>query len=159
MDMFTLNSLYWVYDLGRRNLSVFVKNSSGTRVKNLMTGAVTDIPKYHGDYGTELRLDFEKILNTSGCIVYDFKQIYGIAGTEAFVTLKKEQKDVDAQTRKMEKSGYDYYPQDWPQVDTSQFMSQDDIVAATKKAEPILQKTEEVKRREQENKNKNCYEF
>ena len=51
MEKYMLASLIWVYDLQRRKLSVFVKNSTNDRVKNIMTNEICDIPRCHGDYG------------------------------------------------------------------------------------------------------------
>ena len=92
---FMLSDFIWVYDLQRRKLSVFVKNSTGLRIKNLMTGEICDMPKYRGDYGMEYRLDFKKILNTSDYIQYGFREIYGMVGTRAFTTLAQEAKQVE----------------------------------------------------------------
>lgn len=161
MDRFMLCDLCWVYDLQRRKLSVFVKNLEGNRLKNLMTGEVCDIPKYHGDYGMEFRMDYKKILNTKDYIQYDFNKIYGIAGIKAFTTLKNDAKQVEKELKKYYKDDdhCDYSPYDYPEIDIYQYMAEKDIVSATKLAEPILQQTEEVKRREVYCKNSSSLEF
>ena len=161
MDRFMLCDLCWVYDLQRRKLSVFVKNSEGNRLKNLMTGEVCDIPKLGSDYGVAFRIDYKKILNTKDYIQYDFNKIYGIAGTRAFVSLKGEAKQVEKALKKYYKDDNhcDYSPYDYPEIDVYQYMSTSDIVAATKLAEPILQQTEEVKKREEHFKNSSYLEF
>lgn len=161
MDQYKLYDLYWIYDLERRKLSVFVKNSSNTRVKNIMTGSICDIPMYHGDYGMERSLDFNKILNTKDYIQYRFKEIYAIVGTKAFSTLTKEEKQVRKEIKRQEKSPYyyDYSPYDMPEINDCQYMLDSDIVDATLRAEPILQQNSDVKRREQQCKNSSSLEF
>ena len=159
MDEYMLNDLYWVYDLSSKRLSVFIKNSSNTRVKNLASGAVYDIPKYHGDYGFETRLDFDRILNSS-CIVYRFDEFYGIVGTNAFATLKKEAKQVEKETNRMNKDTKNiYYAYEMPTINAFQYMSVSDIVEATRRAEPILKQNESVKRREREVNNRSNLNF
>ena len=131
------------------------------RVKNIMTGEIFDIPKHHGDYGMEYTMDFNIILNTSGYLQYDFDRIFAIAGTSAFPTLKNEAKRVAKEQKRIEKDPHycDYSPYDMPEINQFQYMSADDIKMATRRAEPILQQTEEVKRREQQNQNRSSYEF
>ena len=160
MEEYMLCDLHWVYDLQRKKLSVFAKNSSGTRVKNICTGEVFDIPKYRGDYGSEYRLDFEKILDSKGCIKFGFKELYAMVGTDAFLTLKNEAKQVEKELNRMRKDyKNDYYSFELPEIDIYQYMSASDIVSATRRAEPILQRDESIKRRERECANKSSYEF
>lgn len=150
MEKYMLCSLIWVYDLERRRLSAFVKNTDNTRVKNLMTGEILDIPKCRGDYGMEYRLDFNQLLHTSGHIQYGFREIYGMAGTRAFSTLAKEAKQVEKDTKRYEKNGWNDSPYDMPEIDIYQYMSDTDIVSATRRAEPFVQQSPEVKRREEQ---------
>ena len=162
MDRFRLNDLIWIYNLERRNLSVFVKNSDGTRAKNIMDGTIYDIPTYRGEYGSvERRLDFEKILGTKNYTVYFFKDLIGRVGTKAFTTLAKEARRVEKEQDRLRKdTNYcEYSEYDYPEIDASQYMLDSDIIAATRKAEAILQKDPSIKKREEECKYNDSYQF
>lgn len=154
-----LSSLQWVYDLERRQLSVFVKNTDGTRVKNITTGVIYDIPTCYSDYGCVRRLDYNQVLHTSGHMLFDFRQIFGMAGTKAFLALAKEAKQVEKDTKRYEKLGWNDSPYDMPEIDVYQYMSDSDIVSATKRAEPFVQQSPEVKRREEQILNSNSQRF
>ena len=162
MDRYMLCDLIWVYDFERRNLSVFVKNSENTRVKNIMDGSIYEIPTYRGEYGmVERRLDFKKILNTKDYQQLKFKELYMCVGIKAFTTLSKEAKQVEKEINRQRKDIHycDYSEYDSPEINVYQYMSDDDIIAATQKAETILQKDPAIKRREENCKYGNSYEF
>ena len=82
-----------------------------------------------------------------------------MAGTKAFTTLSKEAKQVEKETKRYDKLGYDDCPYNSPDIDIYQYMSDNDIVSATQKAEPILQQNSEVKRREQHCQNRSSLQF
>lgn len=158
---YMLSDLHWVYNLENGHLSVFVKNSSGTRVKDIASGSVYDIPLYNNGYGhSERRLDFNKILNTSGHIKYSFQQLYGIVGVNAFRTLKNEQKQVDRDMKKINRDyNNHYYSFELPDINENQYIEESDLIVATKSAESILRQNKDVQRLERDCKNKNALDF
>lgn len=160
MSEYMLSDLIWVYNLETSHLSAFVKNSSSTRVKDIGSGTIYDIPKRHGDYGSEYRLDFRKILNTSDCIEYKFEQIYGLVGINAFLTLKGQQKQVDKEMKRIIRdTNNDYYAHELPGVNANQYISESDLLSATRRAETILRENKDVQRRERDCKNKTNLDF
>ena len=154
---YMLCDLCWVYNLEDRNLSVFIKNSAGNKVKNIGTGVVYEL--YKNSYEGYI-LDFNKILNTSGHISYNFEQLYGLVGTDGFETLKNEAKQVEKELKKIRRD-YDnyYYPHELPEIDKYQYINEYDLMRATKKAQEILRCNKDVQARERSNKNQSALNF